>query len=444
MLYHIWEFIIILFESLLFVALVNKKLKKRLFTHSLLLQLITIFFLSIILYIMNSFNVSTVVTVTSFTILHFFFTVVFFLDSNIAKIFWTIVYSIYAIISESIVLLIPIQLFNINFDSIMTSGRLRIFFTLTYILVFSVLTLNTISLSTPSLQLKRGENYIFIVISLISIITEQIVLSALMITSSSKANKFFFMLTLIFFLVFFLFFSTIFYVYNLGLEKEKNKILTEEHLINNLEKKQYEQVISSVNELRILKHDTKNHIETLLSLINSEQYTKASSYLLSYYLSLDTTHYTVSSGNTPFDCIITNKLSLAASYNITTYHTVHLPEHIPLSDIEICSLIGNLYDNSIESCNKILGKKERFINLQIKPFNNMLSIKIQNSSNGIYYFNKNRMLKSTKNVDSKESINHGIGLKRIKEITESNNGFIDINPENDLFTVTILIPLTNQ
>ena len=248
------------------------------------------------------------------------------------------------------------------------------------------------------------------------------------------------MLILILFLVLFLFISIIFYVYNLGIEKEKNSILMEDKITSSLEKKHYEQIISSVNELRVLKHDIKNHTETLLSLINCEQYSKAASYLMDFYSSVDSSHYTVSSGNTPFDCIITNKLSLATSCNINTRHTVHLPEHIPLSDIEICSLIGNLYDNSIESCKKLDNPNERYIDLQIKPYNNMLSIKIQNSSNGIYNFDKKGMLKSNKPT----SAYHGIGLKRVKEITETYNGIIDIYPDINSFTVAILIPLITK
>ena len=138
---------------------------------------------------------------------------------------------------------------------------------------------------------------------------------------------------------------------------------------------------------------------------------------------------------------MTNKLSFAGLNDIKCTHTIHLPEHIPLSDIEICSVIGNLFDNAVESCKKITDTKNRYINFQVKPFNHMLSMTIENSSDGIHSIDKNGKLQSSKTVTQNESMYHGLGLRRVEEIIENHNGFIDIIPEKEFFQITILIPL---
>ena len=58
-----------------------------------------------------------------------------------------------------------------------------------------------------------------------------------------------------------LFLALTIYVYHLGIERDKNIKLSNQHILSEMEKKQYEQIISSIDELRYLKHDIHNHIQ---------------------------------------------------------------------------------------------------------------------------------------------------------------------------------------
>ena len=150
-------------------------------------------------------------------------------------------------------------------------------------------------------------------------------------------------------------------------------------------------------------------------------------------------HYTLSSGNTTVDCIVSNKQSMAENVGILTENIIYLPEEIPLSDVEICSLLGNLYDNAIEGCMRAESKR---IWLYMKPFHNMLSIKIVNTSDGGYRYNSENELLSTKaGKGNQNGMEHGIGLKRIREIVKRHSGIMEILPEKEMFSVNILIPL---
>lgn len=436
----IWEFIIIILEAFLFFLLINKKLTQKNINHIYKLQGFTLVLSSLLLLLLNQLNTSTLITVSLGLFVHFVIVSLFFSANTFSRLFWVILYTVFAIISDSLAVVIPVYIFHIDINHLLSSGLLRIIFTLVYILLLTIFILITLTLDNKTFCLNTPERLVFIGIAIAFFVIEQIILIALIDSSQIESIDHFSMLTLIFFLVFFLFFSMIFYVYNLGTAKEKNERLIKENLMSNLENKQYQQIVASVKELRIMKHDINNHLITLTSLIEGNHLQKAVSYIQEINESLNKTHYTLSSGNTPIDCIISNKLHLAARENIRTEHTIHLPESIPLSDIESCSLIGNLYDNAIESCSHLMDIRKRFIFLHIKPFNTMLSIKMINSSDGLYYTDSKGKLKSRK-ATKNEAGNHGIGLKRISDITEKHNGFMEISPQKNTFTITILIPL---
>jgi histidine kinase-, DNA gyrase B-, and HSP90-like ATPase len=107
--------------------------------------------------------------------------------------------------------------------------------------------------------------------------------------------------------------------------------------------------------------------------------------------------------------------------------------------MDLCSLISNLLDNAIEA-NCKLDMTKRRLQIEIKPYNNMLLLFISNSSNGIYLYGGNGNLLTTKTSNKNE---HGIGIKRINEIVKKYNGIIEFDPGTEIFSVSILFPLDN-
>jgi len=113
--------------------------------------------------------------------------------------------------------------------------------------------------------------------------------------------------------------------------------------------------------------------------------------------------------------ILNIKKALAAEKDISFESTVVL-NTLPLSDLEICSLFGNILDNAIEAA-KIFD--EKYIELNIKETKNAWNIQCMNSYLVSPVF-EGDILKSTKN--NKEV--HGIGIQNIKEIVIKYGGMI--------------------
>lgn len=445
MLHTVWEYFIIVLESILFFVLTNNKLtkkdciaKKSIYWY----QCIFLLIISIIELVANYHNISALFLVIGILILHIIYSFVFFEDNLFSKITWSVIYSVLAIIADSISLVIPIYLLHYPKEEVLSlPGIVRVIFTLLYILILSAFIITLIFIGIKTIRLSRLQILFALIISIICIMVEQMDLIAVInLTVSHRASIS--MSISIFFLVFFLYFCLMFYIYNLGMEKEKNEKLITESLISKINQIQYEQIISSTESLRGIKHDISNHLETLLLLINSNQYEKAGEYLNTIFSEIAINYKLISTGNIPVDCIISNKYTLANNKDITFDYTIHLPQKMPIDDVSICSLLGNILDNAIESCEKISHKNERFISLNIRPFNNMLLITSTNSSIGDYKLNKFGNLLTTKQ-DQTDNSYHGIGMNQIYRIVKDKKGFIRISPESNSFTLDIMIPLEN-
>ncbi len=444
MLHIFWEYFIIILESILFFILLNNKLTKKDYaTKSIYLcQCIFLLLISIIELVANHNNIGTFYLVIGILFSHIIYSLIFFEDNIFSKFTWPVVYSILAIIADSTSLFIPIYILHYPKEEVLSlPGIVRVIFTLLYILMLSAFVFTLISIEIKNICLSGLQKIIIVTISLICIMIEQMNLIAIINLATNTGLSISINIS-IFFLVFFLYFCLMFYIYNLGMEKEKNEQLMTESFISKMNRIQYEQIISSTEALRGIKHDISNHLETLSLLIKSKEYEKATEYLNRIFSELSLNHM-VSTGNVPVDCIISNKYALANNSGITFDYTIHLPKKLPLDDVAICSLLGNIIDNAIESCEKISSSKKRYISLTIRPFNNMLLINIANSSIGDYKLSKSGNFLTTKQNNTDSSY-HGIGMKQICRIVKENDGFIRFSPESDSFTLEIMIPLENQ
>lgn len=110
---------------------------------------------------------------------------------------------------------------------------------------------------------------------------------------------------------------------------------------------------------------------------------------------------------------------------------IRINKDINISNIDMCVILGNLLDNSIESC--ILTEGDKYIDLNIISENDRLIIKISNTTNGKLKYINGKFL-STK----KKGI-HGIGLTQVDIAVKKYDGYISRKNENNIFTTYLMI-----
>ena len=115
----------------------------------------------------------------------------------------------------------------------------------------------------------------------------------------------------------------------------------------------YAEVESMYRTMRGWRHDYHNHIQAMKAYAQLEKYDELMVYLGQLDESLSQVDQVIKTGNLMADAILNSKLGLMKSRNIHTDVTVHVPEQMKTSDMDLCVLVGNLLDNAIEACDAV-------------------------------------------------------------------------------------------
>ena len=133
------------------------------------------------------------------------------------------------------------------------------------------------------------------------------------------------------------------------------------------------------------------------------------------------------------DAILNSKISLAKAKGIEVVADAHIPVKLKSSEIDLCCIIGNLFDNAIEASMK-LPPDQRVIRVYMDMKNTQLYISFTNFTAGKKMKKEGKLFRSTKGDG------HGFGLVRIDAIVERLEGYISRNSEDGAFTTEILLP----
>ena len=141
----------------------------------------------------------------------------------------------------------------------------------------------------------------------------------------------------------------------------------------------------------------------------------------------------ISSGNLLMDYILTRKIQEAHKLNMKTYVEVLVPENLPISDDDLCTILLNLLDNAIEASSL---EENPDIQIMMKCNGDYLVIRILNKTSSDI-LKENPSLSTTK--EDKDF--HGQGLNIVRNTVQKNNGIFRYVMEGDYFCVTVMIPL---
>ena len=185
--------------------------------------------------------------------------------------------------------------------------------------------------------------------------------------------------------------------------------------------------------MRGWRHDYHNHIQTLLALCGDEQRTRE--YLWKLNDDLTTVDTVIKTGNVMIDAILNSKLSLIRSRGIEVHAKAIVPAQLAVSEIDLCTIIGNLLDNAMEAVLREPEGDERFIRVFIGILKEQLYLSVYNSTSEKPKKSKNKY------VSTKGGEEHGLGLMRVDRIVEKYNGFINRQYEEGVFATEVMLPL---
>lgn len=167
-------------------------------------------------------------------------------------------------------------------------------------------------------------------------------------------------------------------------------------------------------ETRRIRHDMKNHLQSIMHLANENDLDEIRNYLEKLNVSVGRTDMELHCGNSIADAICNEKNQYAKKKEIHFEIEGRMPDAAQLEAIDICTIFSNALDNAIEAVTLIPDVQKRWINLKIQNQGEILFLQFTNPM----LEHENKGMKTTK----KDSINHGFGLQNIRMAVEKYQG----------------------
>lgn len=195
----------------------------------------------------------------------------------------------------------------------------------------------------------------------------------------------------------------------------------------------YREVDNMYHQIRGWRHDYRNHIQTMKAYAAAGDWEAIKRYLDLLDEDLTTVDTVIKTGNPMTDAILNSKISLAKAKGIEVIADAHIPVKLKSSEIDLCCILGNLFDNAIEA-SLSLPREQRKIRVYMDMKGTQLYISFTN------FTAAKKMKKVGKLFPTTKGDGHGFGLVRIDSIIGRLDGYLSRNSEDGAFTTEILIP----
>lgn len=208
-----------------------------------------------------------------------------------------------------------------------------------------------------------------------------------------------------------------------------NKILREQV---NSQLLHYEKREKINSEIQSFRHDFNNHIKCLETMMASQKYIEAMSYLERISGMMPFGEFLFRTGNYISDAILTETQENSMSENITIGFKGCIPQNIDSADL--CIILSNAMRNASEACHALSGSKNISVygNYQQGIF--ILIIKNPTILKG----NEKDIYPKTSKSDN---LSHGFGFSNIQYVVNKYEGTMHTLLEDGFFTLSVTLKL---
>ena len=221
----------------------------------------------------------------------------------------------------------------------------------------------------------------------------------------------------------------VYFIYKIFyLTYQQNEILKQMH-----DQKVYsEKMLTGDENLRRFRHDYRNHMIVINALLESGRTDRAREYLNNMNSNISSTLTKISTGNFISDALINNKAVMAAEYGVSIKFTGQVISS-GIADEDLCTVLANILDNSIEATKKLTGNKTVRIDAALR--NGFFLMNISNPVENEVKIRKDGTIKTSKKNQSE----HGFGIKNVQKAVKKYGGTVSVTCENKVFSVDIMM-----
>lgn len=193
------------------------------------------------------------------------------------------------------------------------------------------------------------------------------------------------------------------------------------------EKKQYE-------ELQRQRHEYKNQMLVIQTLLAKKDYSRITEYIRDYCGKTEKSDW-FDTNHSVVNAVLNLKYREASNKRILMIIRFNDLADIPLKDADIISVLSNLLDNAIEASEKC-EIETPLIKVKFVVENRRMLLAVNNVWNGEIKLHDGKLI-STKMDGNK----HGYGMENVERIVNKYKGTYTIDSEGEEFKVVVSIPI---
>ena len=195
-------------------------------------------------------------------------------------------------------------------------------------------------------------------------------------------------------------------------------------------KKHIEEVEKLYRDIRSMRHDMGNHIQTLEHLVAHNNMDDATEYLEHLKNEWDEVSPEIKTGSPVIDVILMEKLREAKERQIRFLSDFHYPQNTKLNAFDLSVIMNNALNNCMEN----VSGDDPYISISSFRKNSIFMITIKNSFGGQLNFGDSDLPETTKSGRE-----HGMGLNNIRRVARMYMGDISLEQGNEEVILSIMM-----
>lgn len=195
-------------------------------------------------------------------------------------------------------------------------------------------------------------------------------------------------------------------------------------------KKHIGEVEKLYRDIRSMRHDMGNHIQTLEHLVAHNNMDDATEYLEHLKNEWDEVYPEIKTGSPVIDVILMEKLREAKERQIRFLSDFHYPHNTKLNAFDLSVIMNNALNNCMEN----VSGDDPYISISSFRKNSIFMITIKNSFGGQLNFGDSDLPETTKSGRE-----HGMGLNNIRRVARMYMGDISLEQGNEEVILSIMM-----
>lgn len=195
-------------------------------------------------------------------------------------------------------------------------------------------------------------------------------------------------------------------------------------------KKHIGKVEKLYRDIRSMRHDMGNHIQTLEHLVAHNNMDDATEYLEHLKNEWDEVSPEIKTGSPVIDVILMEKLREAKERQIRFLSDFHYPHNTKLNAFDLSVIMNNALNNCMEN----VSGDDPYISISSFRKNSIFMITIKNSFGGQLNFGDSDLPETTKSGRE-----HGMGLNNIRRVARMYMGDISLEQGNEEVILSIMM-----